>query len=378
MPRPIGGGADARGASEGKSQVSFNTKLYLAISALVGVFLAAGSSHAGPPPVGDLITYDFNGDGKSDLLFEKTVAPNIGLMQVKMMDGIVASATTFPTTLPAGQEASGAGNFNGGSVNDELLARKTTAPNQGIVRMLNLNAAGTATTSSVFPVTLPVAFTLVGVGDVDADGNDDLVYSNTTTGLVRVVFMNADLTVKASAFPATFPAGFVGAGVADVNGDGNADIIARKAVAPSLGLVRVFIMSANGLTVASSAFPFTIPAGFELRGVATLNDDLLADYAMEKTAAPAGLVRLSLSAVGGATIASSTFPLTLAAGTSIVALGNYDGVGHNDLAARKAAAPNAGLVRIILLNTAATAVSSSGFPATVPPEFRSVANVDPL
>jgi hypothetical protein len=359
--------------------VSSNTKFYLAFA---GVFLAAVSSNAGPATPGAGITYDFNGDEKSDLLFEKIVAPNVGLMQIRLLDGVTVLSTTFPTTLSTGQEASGAGNFNGGSANAELLARKTTAPNLGILRMMNLNAGGTAVTSSAFPVTPGVEFLLVGVGDVDADGNDDLVYykaSGANTGLVRVIFMNANLTVKASTFPANFPADFVGAGVADVNGDGNADIIARKAGAPNQGLVRVFLMSANGLTVTSSTFPFTIPAGFDLRGIATLNDDDLADFAMEKTVAPSvGLIRLSMTAAGGVSIASSSFPLTLAAGTNVVALGNYDGVDHNDLAARKAAAPNAGLVRIILLNTAATAVASSGFPATVPLDFRTVTDSDPL
>ncbi len=382
MPRPIGGGADARGASEGTTQVSSNKKLYLAISALSSAFLVAATSYAGPPPPTGAITYDFNGDGKSDLLFEKTVAPNIGLMQIKLMDGVIATSTTFPTTLSTGQEASGAGNFNGGSANAELLARKTVAPNLGIVRMLNLNAGGTAVTSSAFPVTPGVEFQLVGVGDVDADGNDDLVYfkaSGANTGLVRVIFMNANLTVKASTFPANFPAGFVGAGVADVNGDGNADIIARKSGAPNQGLVRVFLMSADGLTVASSTFPFTIPTGFELRGIAPLNNDALADFAMEKTVAPSvGLIRLSMTAAGGGSISTSTFPLTLGAGFNLVALGNYDGVDHNDLAARKFVAPSLGLMRVILHNTDATAPASSGFPATVALDFRSVTDVDPL
>ncbi len=341
--------------------------------AVATLMLSPMTALAGPVASGCRTALDTTLDTKSDLAYEKVAGANQGLLSVRIMDGLVQSSFGFPTTLGANQELIGFGSFDG-TGRAQLLAANVSAPNEGLLRILNLD--GASLTGNEFPTSIPAGFSFVGVADMDADSDDDIVLVKTSApnvGLIRVIRMNTDFTVQGNSFPGTVPAGFSILGLADANESGRADIILVKDGAPNAGLYRVLLVGADAGSITGSGFPGAVPAGFEAVGVGCFNDDSVADIVAVKTGAPnAGVVRAQLMVSGAGSFSTSTFPFFVPAGFAIDAFGNFDGTDGDDIVARKAGAPNQGLNRVFLLTTDASGVESSGFPNTVSTEFSSV------
>jgi hypothetical protein len=332
----------------------------------------AGST-GGTPLIGN-----FNGDNTSDVGLVKTANPNDGLLRVLLMQGLVIANSGFPALLAADFEATGAGNFNG-DANDqsEILVRKLAGANAGLVRIIVLNAAGTGVASNAFPAVVSSDYRLIGVGDLDNDGNDDLAYIKTNApnqGLVRVLLLNANLTVKSNGFPSLLT-GYSGLGVADANGDGRADIFAIKTGAPNQGLVRILVMGATGLTVDSNQFPTIKPATLNIEALAFNNADSRADIVMRNPTT--GLVRIARVGPNAASIESNAFPAVLGVGFEVVGGGDFDGLNQSDVLARQSTGANTGLLRIVLLNAAGDGVSNAGFPANPGSTFAVIQNEEP-
>ncbi|MEB2343613.1 MAG: hypothetical protein OZ948_02605 [Deltaproteobacteria bacterium] len=345
-------------------------KLFAPATLMAGIFMASMPAFSGPVASGCRAGLDTNLDTKSDYGFEKTAGANPGLVNVRTIDGITQLGNGFPLVLNSNQSLVGYGSFDG-TGRAQLLAINDAAPNEGLLRIIVLN--GTALTSTNFPGTIPAGFTFVGVADMDNDDDDDIVSVKTTApnvGLVRVTRMTNTFAVQGTTFPTTLPAGFEILGLADENGDGAADITAVKTAAPNVGLVRVFLMGADAGSIASNEFPGSVAAGFEAIGIGCFDADDIGDLLMVKTAAPnVGLVRVTKVASGAASFTGSTFPFTTPADYNIEAIGNYDGVDGDGLSARKQGAPNAGLTRLFNLTADASAVGNTGFPNAVSTEF---------
>jgi hypothetical protein len=344
---------------------------------LAGILVAPMAAYAGPVATGCRAGLDVDLDTKSDLVAEKTTGVNSGLIAARLFDGVTqVGAAGFPVLLGANQDLVGYGSFDG-TGRAQLLAMNTSAPNQGLLRIVRLN--GTALVGSEFPTIVPAGFDVVGVADMDGDNDDDIVLVKTVApneGLVRVIRMNTDFTVQGSTFPAILPAGFEILGLADENADSRADIIAIKTGAPNVGLVRVFLMGANANAVDSNQFPGLVATGFSAIGVGCFDGDAVGDLLMVKTVAPnLGLVRVQKVASGAAGFNGATFPLTVPADYEIEAVGNYDGVDGDGVAARKQGAPNQGLVRLWNLSADASGVAATGFPSVISTEFTLANNV---
>jgi len=341
--------------------------------AIAGLVFSPLTALAGPVASGCRSTLDANGDTKSDLGYEKVSGANQGLLNVRLMDGILQVGNGFPVMLGSNQNLVGFGSFDG-TGQAQLLAVNTSAPNEGLLRIVRLN--GVALAGNAFPGFIPTGFALVGVADVDGDGDDDIVMVKTAapnSGLLRVIRMNTDFTVQGNAFPGFVPAGFSIIGLADMNDSGRADVILVKTGAPNAGLYRVLLIGADAGSVTGSAFPGLVPAGFEVLGVGCFNDDSVGDVVVVKSAAPnQGLVRIQTTTSGAASFSGNTFPFFIPAGFEIDAIGNFDGTDGDDFIARKTVAPNVGSNRVFLLTTDASGVSSTGFPNIVSSEFSSI------
>jgi hypothetical protein len=359
------------------SRMNF-ARFSIALAALL--FVLPGVAFAGATGGGSEADYDFNNDTKSDVLLNKFVAPNIGLLQTLIIDGTAQIDSGFPTILPVEYEVSGAGNFSGTGQAD-ILSRKVIAPNLGLLRVQTLDAAGTLVTGSVFPTLVDPAYTLIGIGDLDGNGKDDLAYAKTTEpniGLIRVyLFSDAgDRTIMGTGFPGAVSAGNAGVGLSDVDGDGLADIVTIKTVVPNLGLVRAFLTAPGGITVSSSTFPTITPPTYQLSGVVPLDNGAglaTADFAFEKIAAPnVGLIQAQYTAPGGAAILGSpAFPVLLVTPFTISSLGDFDGMNQTDLGARN---PVSGVMRNYILDATGQTSSLNGFPSAPATTYEVVEN----
>jgi hypothetical protein len=344
--------------------------------ALAGLFLAPPVAFSGPVASGCRTALDTSLDNKSDLGHEKTVAPNEGLVRLSLMDGVTQTSFGFPLVLNSNQTLIGYGSFDG-SGRAQLLAINSAAPNQGLLRIIEVN--GLSVTGSQFPALIPAGFDFVGVADMNGDGADDIVFVKTASpnvGLLRVTLMNTDYTVQSTQFPGFLAAGFDILGLADENGDGRADVIGVKTASPNTGLYRVFLMGANAASFTGSQFPGNVPAGFAAIGVGCFNGDDVGDMLLVKTGAPnLGLVRIQMTVSGATGFSTSTFPFFVPSDFAIQGIGNYDGTNGDDSLARKQGAPNQGLDRMFLLNADASAVMMTGFPNSIPTTFTEVGGV---
>ena len=132
-----------------------------------------------------ILTSDFNGDGKADLLWRR---PTDGLVEIQFLNGNAAAGGGAIAGNPFGTDFNvvTAGDFNGDGKSDLVWQR----PSDGLVELqfLNGNAAigGGAIAGSPFGTD----FKVVGEGDFNFDGRADLVYRNSTTGLTEIQFLN--------------------------------------------------------------------------------------------------------------------------------------------------------------------------------------------
>ncbi len=195
---------------------------------------------------------DFSGDGRADLVWRNTS----GSTALWTMNGsTITSASSFTSggsavNPDASWSVAGTGDFNGDGRSDLLWRNAAGALALWTLNGSTITGSGLVT-SGATAVNPDPSWTIAGVGDLDGDMKSDLIWRNTATGEVAAWFMNGS-TIASSADPtsggvAVRPdASWSVAGVGDFNADGNADILWRR----SDGTLAMWLM--NGSTIASS------------------------------------------------------------------------------------------------------------------------------
>jgi hypothetical protein len=170
---------------------------------------------------------DFNGDAASDVLLQDNVSGNAQILFLNVNAGEpigqVDSAATV-TSPGAGWKAISSGDFNGDGKSD-ILWQNTTSGNTEVYLM---NGGAIATTGAA--LTPGANFKAIGSGDFNNDGKSDIVFLNNTDGSAQIWTMNgavqtgSPLTIAA---PTAITPGdnFVLKGAEDVNGDGFSDLL---------------------------------------------------------------------------------------------------------------------------------------------------------
>ena len=176
---------------------------------------------------------DFNGDGKSDILWLNSSSGNVAVWL--MNGGSVLSSLGLGNLMGWTPTV---GDFNGDGIAD-ILWQNTSSGN---VALWFMNANGTVQSSLGLG---NLAGWTPRVGDFNGDGIADILWQNTASGNVALWFMNTNGTVQSS----------IGLGnlngwtprVDDYNGDRIADILWQN----TSGNVALWLMNENG-TVQSS------------------------------------------------------------------------------------------------------------------------------
>ncbi len=269
---------------------------------------------------------DFNGDGRSDILWRSaggTVTNWLG----QANGGFVANGS-FSVAVGNDWTIVGTGDVNGDGRSDILWR----------------NASGTATTwlgqasggfvSNIGSFFQPVGneWKVVGVGDVNGDGRDDIIWRNdggTTTSWLGQA--SGGFLSNAGVFSQAVGTDWKVAGVGDVNGDGRDDLVWRAAN----GTATTWLGQANGGFV-SNAANFNQPVGhdWQVAGVGDFNgdgrDDLVWRNANGTTTSWLG------QANGGFVSNAGVFSQPVGNDWSIADIGDFNGDGRDDILWRNA------------------------------------------
>ncbi len=283
--------------------------------------------------------FDFNGDGKVDILWRNSVG---GDVYVWLMNG--TSFSVFPLlAVPLDWTIVGSADINGDGKAD-ILWRNTTT---GLVYVWLMN--GSSFTPALID-SVPLNWKIVGFSDFDGDGRADILWRETTTGEVYVWFMNGTTLLQARSL-GVIPLNFTIVATGDTNNDGRADILWRET---ATGAVYLWLM--NGATF-TPTYLDTVGLNWQIVGLGDFNGDGRADIVWRETAS--GLVYLWY--LNGPTLTQALPLAAVPLEWEIKGLGNYDADPRADILWR-----NSSTGQIYLWATTGLGTFSSQSVSTIP------------
>jgi hypothetical protein len=290
-------------------------------------------------------TQDFDGDGKSDVLWHHATQGEVWLWP---MDGATRAAETYVRTVAdTNWEIRGIGDFDGDGRADILWRNKTT----GMIYFWPMD--GSTPLSETYVGTVDPAYDIVGTGDYNGDGRADILWRHLTNGEVWIWLMDGATPLEQQ-YVATVEPAYAVVGSGDLNGDGASDIVWRHS---TNGEVWVWI--SNGTPAPDRAFVGVVPdLGYSVAGVADLDGDGKADILWHH----ATTGEVWLWPMDGATRLAETWVGTVPdTGYTIAGTGDYNGDGKADILWHHA---TVGEVWVWLMD--GTTPLSQTFVATVP------------
>jgi len=248
---------------------------------------------------------DFNGDGVSDILLQNGGT----VVDWTMRNGAISGAQAFG--VASGYTVVGTGDFSDSGTADILFENSSG----GLVDWLM--SKGQPSGGGVIG-TVGSGWNVVGTGDFNGDGTSDILFQNTSAGGVAIWDMANGAVSGQSYFSVS--AGYNVVGTGDFNGDGTSDILFENA---STGSIVEWLMQ-NG-TIAS-AKAFSVPAGWNVAGTGDFNNDGTSDILFQN--ASSGEV-VDWTMQNGAISGSND--MGNAAGHTIVGVGDFYGTGTSDV-----------------------------------------------
>ena len=269
------------------------------------------------------VANDFNGDGRSDILWRNVSTGQFSDWLGQANGGFVGNDANAFATVPTSWTVVGTGDFNGDG-RDDILWRNS---NGQLSDWLG-NANGGFTPNDANAATsVPTNWSVVGVGDFNGDGRDDILWRNTVgqlsdwLGQANGGFVGND----ANAFT-TVPTNWHVAGTGDFNGDGRDDILWRN----DAGQLSDWLGTANGGFAPNDANAFaSAPTSWHIVGTGDFNGDGRDDILWRSDAGQLSdwLGQANGSFVGNDANAFTTVPTSW----TVVAVGDYNGDGRDDI-----------------------------------------------
>ena len=262
-------------------------------------------------PIGDR-DFDFNGDGKSDLVWRNTSTGANNIWQS------ASTATQQATTTVAdlNWKMAGFADFNGDGKDDMLWRNASTGDNN---IWLSASTATQVATTTVADLNWKIA----GLGDFNGDGKDDMLWRNTSTG-ANNIWQSAS-TATQQATTAVADQAWQVAGIGDFNGDGKDDLLWRNF---STGANNIWLSAS---TATQQAATTVADQAWQVAGIADFNGDGKDDLLWRNFSTGANNIWLSAST---ATQQATTAMTDL--NWKVAGVGDYNGDGKADLAWRNA------------------------------------------
>jgi hypothetical protein len=219
---------------------------------------------------------DFNGDGKTDLIFRNLSSGN---HVVWFMDGLFRSGGTLLT--PAKPAAGnwfmvGAADFDPATPGADLLWQNTDSGNLALWTL-----SGTTQASGAVIAGIGVDWKLVATADFNADGKPDFFWRNTVTAETRVWFMDGTIKLgEATPAPAGLPdLNWTLSAAGDLNGDGSPDLVWRNQTSGN-----VVVWHMNGTNRTDGVVMGPVDLGWQIVGIWDVDSDGHADIVWQEQA----------------------------------------------------------------------------------------------
>lgn len=299
------GVADSNTSSSADNAHSMNNTAAL-IAQFEPAAMGLPSAYAGQFPAADI-----NGEGKDDLLWRQPVSGYFadwqmnGATVLSKSPGFIANPTF---TLAA------AGKFFGAGKPDDLV----WANGSGIWMWVPSGSGfGYQRVAD-----MPAGWAIIGAGDVDGDGNADLIFRNTSStagnGGIAYWRMHGSTVVYRSPLLPMSPSNHEAA-IGDFNGDGRVDILWTN----GSNLV-IWLSTGSGFTQQSVG---SYPAHWQLLGCGDVNGDGKCDLIWYNPE----IGRLAYWLTNGATVTYKSSTFVSPSGYTPVTLGDFNGDGKIDI-----------------------------------------------
>ncbi len=275
-----------------------------------------------------VIAGDLRGDGKFDVL---GFSNNTVIVYLGNGDGTFAAGVSYPVVIPFGPVVITLGDFNGDQKADVVVSVPGgNVAGQEVVFLGNGDGtlqAGIGSTGVPYPGS-------VVTGDFNADGKLDLVISNQPSGCTgpcpptSILLGNGDGTFQA---PSTVFPGSGSLAVGDINGDGKLDLVFLDQSED----VEVYLGNGDGTFSNTHTYQTQLGGGNDGPLLADFNLDGKLDIA----AAGTTLLGNGNGTFNGWSAVAGAGPISIPS-LSLIAIGDFDKNGTQDLAASTSISSN--------------------------------------
>src|SRR5262249_19662698 len=184
---------------------------------------------------------DFNGDGKSDLVWRRG---SDGLTEIQFVNGMTAVGGGVLANNPfdSSWNVVGAGDFHRDG-NADLVWRRSS---DGLTEVQFVNGMTAVGGGVIANNPFDSSWNVVAVGDFLGDAQAGLVWQRASDGVVEIQYLNGSVATGGGQIQNNpFDASWRVVGAADFNGDGKADLVYRRAVD---GITEVQFLSGTNVT----------------------------------------------------------------------------------------------------------------------------------
>ena len=263
---------------------------------------------------------DFNGDGRDDVLWRHRQNDSYTDWLATPTGGFTNNSAAFFRVVPEDSTVVGTGDFNGDG-RDDILWRNEN----GTVSDWLGNPIGGFDVNQASVVHAPTNWFVVGVSDFNDDGYDDILWRN-TVGTIGNWLGTASggfaYNQAAGLTPVASDWNVVGTG--DFNGDGYGDILWRN----DNGALGNWLGNADGGYMINDAGVIHVPTDWTVVGTGDFDGDGYDDILWRQAG---GAIGDWLGNVDGGYTINQASVIQVSTDWRVVATGDYDGDGNDDI-----------------------------------------------